>query len=140
MNTKNLIIASLIGAAAGLVVNNVPFVNLVNCLLCIGFWGSAVLAVWIYLRMTGSLTLGQGVAIGALTGFWAGLFGFLLSFVGLAGAAALLNSYKLVAPQNASFQMPSESGIPFTLAGVCVDLVFGTIGGLIGGLIFRTKK
>jgi hypothetical protein len=140
MNTKNLILASLIGGVVSLLVANVPVVSLVNCLLCIGFWGSAVLAVWIYFRMTGSLTLGQAVAIGTLTGFWAGLFGFLLSFVGLAGAAALLNSYKSIIPANSSIQMPADSGLPFTIAGVCVDLVFGIIGGLIGGLIFRTKK
>lgn len=140
MNAKNLIIASLVGAAASLVLVNVPVLNLVNCLLCVGFWGSAVFAVWLYHRMTGSVTLGQAVTIGTLTGFWAGLFGFLLSFVGLAGAGALLNSYQSFLPADASIQMPAASGIPFTLAGVCVDIVFGSIGGLIGGLIFRNKK
>jgi hypothetical protein len=140
MNAKNLIIASLAGAAVSLVLANVPILNLVNCLLCVGFWGSALFAVWLYHRMTGSVTLGQAVAIGTLAGFWAGLFGFLLSFVGLAGAGALLNSYKTFLPADTSIQMPAASGIPFTLAGVCVDLVFGSIGGLIGGLIFRNKK
>jgi len=140
MNAKNMLIASLIGAALSLILANVPVLSLVNCLLCVGFWGSAVLAVWLYQRMTGSVTLGQAVAVGTLAGFWAGLFGFLLSFVGLAGAGALLNSYKAFLPADTSIQMPATSGILFTLAGVCVDIVFGTIGGLIGGLIFRTKK
>jgi hypothetical protein len=140
MNAKNLIIASLVGGAISLVLANVPVLSLINCLLCVGFWGSAVFAVWLYWRMTGSVTLGQAVAIGTLAGFWAGLFGFLLSFVGLAGAGALLNSYKSFLPADTSIQMPATSGIPFTLAGVCVDIVFGTIGGLIGGLIFRNRK
>ena len=117
-----------------------PILSLVNCLLCVSFWGSAVFAVWLYQRMTGSVTLGQAVAIGTLAGFWAGLFGFLLSFFGLAGASALLNSFKSFLPADASFQMPATSGMPFTLGSVCADIVFGTIGGLIGGLIFRNRK
>jgi hypothetical protein len=140
MNAKNLIIASLAGAVISLLLANMPVLSLVNCLLCVGFWGSAVFAVWLYQRMTGSVTLGQAVTIGTLAGVWAGLFGFLLSFVGVAGAAALVNSYKSVLPSSAGITMPPESGLPFTLAGVCVDIVFGAIGGLIGGLIFRNKK
>ena len=140
MNTKNLILASLVGGAVNLIIANVPFISLVNLLLCAGFWGSAVLAVWLYFRMTGSVTLGQAVAIGTLAGFWAGLFGFLLSFVGLAGASALLNSYKSILPADASVQMPADAGMAFTLGGVCFDIVFGTIGGLVGGLIFRNRN
>jgi hypothetical protein len=140
MNAKNLILASLVGGAVSLVVVNVPVLNLVNLLLCIGFWGSSVLAVWLYQRMTGSVTLGQAVAIGTLAGFWAGLFGFLLSFVGLAGASALINSFQSFLPADASIQMPSGSELAFTLGGVCFDIVFGTIGGLVGGLIFRNRK
>ena len=141
MNTKNLLVASLIGAVVSLVVVNVPFLNILAvCLLCVGFWGSALLAVWIYLRLTGSLTLGQAVAVGTLTGVWAGVLGFLLSFVGLAGAGALMHTFQSYVPSSGSFQMPVESGLPLTFGGVCTDLVFGAIGGLIGGLIFRTKK
>jgi hypothetical protein len=140
MNTKNLILASLVGGAVSLIVANVPYISLVNLLLCVGFWGSAVLAVWLYFRMTGSVTLGQAVAIGTLAGFWAGLFGFLLSFIGLAGASALLNSYKSILPADAAFQMPPEAGMAFTIGGVCFDIVFGAIGGLVGGLIFRNRN
>ena len=33
MNTKNLIIASLIGGLISIILSNVPVLNLVNCLL-----------------------------------------------------------------------------------------------------------
>ena len=75
MNTKNLIIASLIGGLISIILSNVPIINLVNCLLCAGFWLGPLFAVWFYKRQTGTVTLGQGAAIGALAGVWAGVFG-----------------------------------------------------------------
>jgi hypothetical protein len=75
VNTRNLLLASLIGGAVSLILTNVPVINLVNCLLCAGFWAGPLFAVWIYKRQTGSVTLGQGVAIGALAGVWSGVIG-----------------------------------------------------------------
>jgi hypothetical protein len=141
MNAKNLVVAGLIGAAAGLVFANVPILNLTNCLLCAPFWASAILAVWIYKRQTGTLTLGQGVIIGTAAGLAAGAAGFFLSFVGLAGGEALMNSYKAVIPSDAGLELPADiPGALFNLCGVGVEAVFGAIGGLIGGLLFRTQK
>jgi hypothetical protein len=141
MNTKTLLIATLIGGVTSTLLANVPFVSLVNCLLCAGFWGSAVLAVWLYKRLEGSVTMAQGLGIGALAGVWAGLLGFLLSFVGLTGAAGLLNSFGPFLPAAAlpdlGRDVPAWSAMAFTLTGVVVDVAFGAIGGLIGGALFK---
>ncbi len=139
MNVKNLLIASLVGAVASLLAVNVPFLNLINCLLCVGFWGSAILAVWLYARMTGAVTLKDAVIIGLATGLATGILGLVLSFIGLAGGAALANSIRAVAP-DAQLDLPEGSGLIFNLAGVLVDIVFGAVGGLIGGLLFRKKQ
>ena len=138
MNLKNLVVASLAGAVASLLAVNVPFVNLVNCLLCIGFWGSAVLAVWIYMRMTGPITLKDAVIVGLATGLATGILGFALSFIGLAGGTAIANSIRAVAP-DASVDIPDGSGVVFNLCGALVDILFGGIGGLVGGALFRKK-
>ncbi|MGB7539136.1 MAG: hypothetical protein WBM17_11415 [Anaerolineales bacterium] len=138
MNAKNLVLASLVGAVASLLAVNVPFLNLVNLLLCIGFWGSAVLAVWIYARMTGPVTLKDAVIVGLATGLATGILGFALSFIGLAGGAAIANSIWAVAP-DASVDIPDGSGVVFNLCGALVDILFGGIGGLIGGALFRKK-
>ncbi|MCJ7513921.1 MAG: hypothetical protein MUO23_13280 [Anaerolineales bacterium] len=141
MNTKNLLIASLVGGLTITLLANVPILNFINCLLCAGFWGGAILAVWLYKRLTGSVTLGQGVAVGTLAGVLAGTFGFLLSFAGLAGAQALVNSYSQFLPPEAAME-PALSGsmsILFNLLGVVTNIVFGAIGGLIGGAIFKPR-
>jgi hypothetical protein len=141
MNTKNLLIASLVGGLVSTVLSNVPILNLVNCLLCAGFWGGAILAVWLYKRLAGSVTLGQGTAVGTLAGVWAGAIGFALSLVGLAGAEALMNSYAQFLPAEAGME-PALAGpmsVLFNLMGVLTNIAFGAIGGLIGGAIFKTR-
>ena len=50
MNTKQLLTASLVGGLVSLVLANAPFVNLINLLLCAGFWIGPIVAVWLYRR------------------------------------------------------------------------------------------
>jgi hypothetical protein len=141
MKNRNLLIASLIGGLASTALSNIPVINLVNCILCAGFWGGPLLAVWYYKRQTSPLTMGMAVSVGVLAGVWAGVFGFLLSFVGWAGAGALMKSYTQFLPPTASVELPPEgaASVLFNLVGVGVNILFGLIGGLIGGAIFKTK-
>ncbi len=143
MNTKNLWIACLGGAALSLLVTNLPYLGFVNCLLCAAFWGSAIFAVWLYRRLSGTLTLRQGIAIGALSGLLAGVIGFLLSFAGLAGVQALMSGFEQTLPPEAMGdiqEIPAWAGTLMNLMGVLIEVVFGVIGGWIGGAIFRTDR
>jgi len=143
MNTKNLWIAVLSGAAASLLLVNLPFVNLINILFCIGFWVSATFAVWLYHRLNGSVTLLEGVKIGVLTGLIAWAVGFLLSFVGLAGIQGLLNGVGHFLPTEASQDLPEFplwGAIAFNLLGALFEIFFGILGGLLGGAIFHTTR
>jgi hypothetical protein len=141
VNTKNLLIASLLGGLASTILSNVPLLNFVNCLLCAGFWAGPLLAVWLYKRQTGQISFGQAVAVGTVAGIWAGVFGLILSLVGMAGAQALFNSYARYLPPDANLQadLPGPGSIIFNLIGVVFNIAFGAIGGLIGGAIFKTK-
>jgi hypothetical protein len=142
MNTKNLIIASLIGGLISIILSNVPILNLVNCLLCAGFWLGPLFAVWFYKRQSGTVTLGQGAGIGALAGVWAGVFGLILAIFNFAGFGALIQSYAQFMPKDATGFDPSMLGAMgwlFNFVGVGFDIVVGTIGGLIGGAIWKTK-
>jgi hypothetical protein len=115
--------------------------NFINYLLCAGFWGGAILAVWLYKRLTGSVTLSQATAVGTLAGVLAGLIGFLLSFTGLTGAQALLDSYAQFAPADAAAMEPlaGVGAIAFNFLGLLTNIVFGAVGGLIGGAISKTR-
>ena len=143
MNTKNLWIAGLGGAALSLLATNLPYVGFINCLLCAAFWGSAIFAVWLYRRLGGTLTVGEGVRIGALSGLLAGVIGFLLSFVGLAGVESLLSGFEQTLPPDAIGDIkdiPAWAGIVINLLGVLIEVIFGIVGGWIGGVIFRTDR
>jgi hypothetical protein len=147
MNTKNLWIASLSGAAVTTLVSNLPLIGFVNCLLCGGFWGSAIFAAWLYRRLNGDLNGGQGLKVGLLTGVLAGLLGFALSFAGLAGAQGFLNTARTFLPADATQGMndlPAWGALIFNLFGVLFNIAFGALGGWIGGMLFdpnrRTRK
>ena len=126
-----------------LLVSNLPFIGFVNCLLCAGFWGSAIFAVWLFRRLNGTLTIRQGVTVGALTGLLAGLLGFVLSFAGLAGAQGFLNSARQFLPADATQGMetiPAWGGYIFNFLGVLFNIGFGALGGWIGAIIFDPNR
>ena len=141
MNTKNLLISSLVGGVISIILSNVPILNLVNCLLCAGFWAGPLFAVWLYKRQSGTVTVGQGAGIGALAGIWAGVFGLILAIFNFAGFGALIQSYAQFMPKDANIDpsMFGAMGWLFNFVGVGFDIVVGTIGGLVGGAIFKTK-
>jgi hypothetical protein len=144
MNTKHLLVASLAGGLISAVLVNTPYVSLINLLVCVGFWIGPIVAVWLYRRLGGSATLGQAVVIGMLAGAWHGLFGLVLSALGLAGAGGLLNEVRpFVSAQDlpdVETALTGLGGVLFNLAGVAIDVAFGLVGGLIGGAIFGARR
>jgi hypothetical protein len=143
MNTRNLWIAVLSGAVLTTLVSNLPFVGLVNVLCFAGFWASAIFAAWLYRRLGGTLTIGDGLRIGALTGLFAGIMGFVLSFLGVAGLQGMVNGIEGLVPADASAgntDIPLWGAIIFNIFGAGLNIIFGTIGGWIGGAVFRTDR
>jgi hypothetical protein len=143
MNPKNILITGLVGAVITLLLTNIPFVNLVNCLICAGFWVGPLFATWLYKRMTGTLSAKEGIWVGVTAGLIAGVIGFLLSFVGAAGASGMINQLNTVMPPEDQIDMSGmESGIlniVFTFLGVIFDIIVGAIAGFIGSAIFKNK-
>ena len=144
MNTKHLLTASLVGGLVSLVLVNTPFVNLINLLICAGFWIGPIVAVWLYRRLSGTLTLREALITGLLAGAWHALFGLLLSPLGVAGAGGLLNELR---PFMSAQDLPDletaltgVGGMLFNLIGMLIDIAFGFIGGLIGGAVSRSRQ
>ncbi|HLO31374.1 MAG TPA: hypothetical protein VK249_19645 [Anaerolineales bacterium] len=144
MNTKSLLIASLTGGLISTLLVNTPFVNLINLLFCAGFWIGPIVAVWLYRRLTGTLTLGQAIVIGMLAGAWHALIGVALSPLDLAGAGSVLNTLQpLVSAQDQpdlETALTGVGGMLFNLIGIAIDIAFGFVAGLIAGAFIRTDR
>ena len=144
MNTRHLLLASLAGGLISLVLVNTPFLNLINILICAGYWIGPIVAVWLHQRLSGTSTLNQAIVTGVLAGAWHGLFGLMLSPLGLAGAGGVLDALRPFASAqdvpDLEVALTGVGGILFNLIGVAFDLVFGFLGGLVGGAIFHTYR
>jgi hypothetical protein len=143
MNTKNILIAGLAGGVITLALTNIPFLNLVNCLICAAFWVGPLFATWLYKRQTGSLSVKEGIWVGVTAGVIAGVIGFLLSFVGAAGASGFINEINMFMSPQDRIDMSGVGGeigaIAFTSLGVIFDIIVGGMGGFIGATIFKNK-
>lgn len=142
MKQKNLWIAAASGAVLTTLLSDLPLIMMVNCLVCIGFWGSSVFSVWLYRRLNGGVTVREAVRIGALTGVLAGLLSFLLSFAGVSGLQGFVNNVSplLSAEELQGLnELPSWGTLLFSLFGLVFNVAFGTLGGWIGGTIFTRK-
>lgn len=142
MNIKNLIISSLIGGIVIGALANIPVINLINCLLCVGYWAGAILAVWLYKRFEGSLTLGQGVAVGALAGLWSGIINFIVGLISAASIATIITTIDQALPADTldlQGDFVGRMAILINVFGIFLNIFLGTLGGLIGGAIFQTR-
>ena len=148
MNTKNLLISALVGGVVTEILTNVPVVSLLTCVFCVSFWIGPLLAVWLYRRMQGEVSMKQAIGIGALAGVIAGVIGFILSFFNLAGVGDLSQALRPMAQnlqiseedlKNIEAMTTGLGGIVFNLIGVAVTIAFGAIGGVIGGAIFKNR-
>jgi hypothetical protein len=143
MNINKMWIAVLSGAVLTTLVSNLPLIGLINMLCFAGFWASAIFTIWLYRRLSGKVTLTEGALIGVLTGLCAGVMGFGLSFLGMAGFQGIANELAGVLPPE---ELQGMENIPFwgvlvfNLVGVFFNVIFGSIGGLIGGAIFRIDR
>ncbi len=142
MNTKNLLIASAIGALVTTVIVSIPVVNFLVCLVCLPLWGGPLLATWIYKRQNGTMPMNHAIAVGVVAGVFAAVLSFVVGLaVGPATSAALLNLLQQYLPAGSAPISPVSASptVGSLVIGVLVDAVFGLIGGLIGGSVFKEK-
>jgi hypothetical protein len=142
MNTKNLLIASAIGALVTTVIVSIPFVNFLVCLVCLPLWGGPLLATWIYKRQNGTMPMNHAIAVGVVAGVFAAILSFLVGLVvGPATSAALMNLLQQYMPAGSAPISPVSASptLGSLFFSVLLDAIFGLIGGLIGGAIFKDK-
>jgi len=140
MNTKNLLIASIIGGLVTAFLAYVPIISLLNCVICLPFWAGPILGTWYYKRETGTMPMNHAMTVGAASGVIAGVIGFIASML-FTNTAALAQQLNQVLPEGS---VPPElaaggASVLSGLIGLLIAVIFGVIGGLIGGAIFKDK-
>ena len=143
MNTRAFLLAALLGGLVMAVLSNFPVLNLLNCLLCAWVWLSGILAVFFYRRfetVNPALSIGQGLALGAVAGVVGAIIGAILGAIfGGLGLAAVMNSVKSMPGYDPS----SMDQFTNLIAGGGISIfsmfcngifyaLFGAVGGLIG--------
>jgi hypothetical protein len=142
MNTKNLLIASAVGALVTTAVVSIPFVNFLVCLVCLPLWGGPLLATWIYKRQNGTMPMNHAIAVGVVAGVFAAILSYLVGLVaGPATSAALMNLVQQYLPAGSAPIGPVNATptLGSLALGIVLDAIFGLIGGLIGGSLFKDK-
>ena len=140
MNFKSIGIASLIGGIFMAVLSRIPIINLGNCLFCGWLWSGGILAVWVYNNQEGlgsEVSVGEGALIGAAAGVVGAVLGSLINIV---TGGTLISSFTGYSEAFASFVASAF----FSVIGFCLNIFiypfFSTIGGVIGGVLFKSQN
>ena len=157
-STPSVLMPALIGGAVFGVAGAIPILNLLNCLCCALVIGSGFLAAFLYSKecqkTNTAFSGGGGAKVGALAGVFYTVFGSIVQWIiGLITGAAF-DIEEIIAQIESNPQIPPETAdgiirviesvgsggmwllIPFSLV---IALIFATIGGLIGGAVFKVE-
>ncbi len=134
---RHVLVATLLGGLATTILSKVPLINLIDILFCADLWIGPLLAVWLYRRLAGTLSLRQGAIVGTVAGAWAAIPSFVLALLSFSEAPGLLQSYPANLPVEARFAVTFHVLGMFLYVGL--NVMFGLVGGIAGGAIFKTK-
>ncbi len=155
----------LIGGSVMAATALVPVLNMVNCLCCAGIMGGAVLACYLHKKNFPAgvnFTVGDGALVGLLGGlFGAVVYAVITGLIWGASTQGMSVTFdesfeRAIRQMESTGQDPQAvekvrqfveqlASSPFLLfilvlfASLLLFAVFGTLGGVIGGNIFKTK-
>lgn len=148
MNTRSVILSTLIAGIAIALFGNLPVLNIVNCALCAWVWIGGALSVLLYRRFEGGrpvLSAGQSAGLGALSGFIGTVIGavvFLLtSSLSLPIMNALARALQVEgALSNGGLLENAGVAFGFFIADAILYPLFGALGAMIAANITREQK
>jgi hypothetical protein len=151
---------ALIGGAVFGVVASLPVVGALNCLCCSLIIGAGFLAAFLYSRECAKTGTEFRAGGGAKVGVVSGLFYAIVATIVGAGVRFLMADYTASQVEQAMAQfennpdMPAEVAdqivgiiemmsapvsVPLVGINLVTGLIFATIGGLIGGAVFKVQ-
>jgi len=138
VNMTDAMISALIGGTAIAVISSVPILNLINYVCCLGILIGGFLGVLFYKSRNP-----VGPKEGAIVGLFSGIFGGLLWAIFMVAlyflfptvyGAAMLATGTMIGVTSITVLLILNAVLNFICAAG-----FGTLGGLIGGAIFKSK-
>ncbi len=137
--------SAAIGGGAGAVASQIPGLQLLNLACCALIVGGGILAVFLALKDDPPATTapyGEGAKVGALAGVFGSVLSILLGLMILGGLTGAMGIGALAAESTEDIE---ALGIVSTIAGLgiiafvafslVVNVVFSTIGGVIGAAV-----
>lgn len=140
LNMTDALISAAIGGVAITLLTMVPILNLINILCCLGIMLGGF-AGTIFYQSRNSIDVKKGALIGLFSGLVGGVIIAVAYIIMYVAMPAMLN-------QRAT-QIMAQTGTTMALGilvavTIAVEFVlsigFGTLGGLIGGAIFKNKS
>ena len=139
------------GIVLGLL-STIPYVNYGNCLCCLWIVGGGFLAALIFKQEWGSITPGEGAIVGLVAGLigaavqavGAGILGYFFRDMYLSSLLEIYSAFEIdMAMQEmmANFIFNPVLLMTITLvSSLIANSIFATVGGLIGGAVFKEKQ
>ncbi len=133
------LVAGLISGA----LSGIPILSLGNCLCCLWIVGGGALATYLYQRTSSAkLNAGDGLSVGALSGFLAALVATPLDLIFFSWSRGLMmeimKTYGMDASAFQAYWVPQKFASSFLMRIILFSL-FSAIGGAIGTGIFKPK-
>jgi lysylphosphatidylglycerol synthetase-like protein (DUF2156 family) len=142
MNTRAFLLATLISGVVMGLLGGLPLISVLNCVLCMWVWLSAILAVMLYRNFEGTkpkVTPSQGALLGVVSGVIGAFIVWLISLltrnVAMSYIAQLLSATGTNIPDSLLRTGASIFSLFFDLV---LYAIFGAVGGLIGAAIFKS--
>lgn len=149
LNMRAMLIAAGIAGVVMGILSGLPFVNIVNCLLCMWVWSGGILSVWLYNRFNdqgAAADTSTGLIVGVVSGLIGGVVGFI---TGVAATAlmSLVTSALGGAPDVETLAVSGMlglgtsviSGVVWSILTFVAYPIFGAIGGVIGAELFKQR-
>jgi preprotein translocase subunit SecY len=160
MDIERMLKPALIGGVLLGILSSLPVINLLNCVCCAWIIGGGMLAAYLYVKESPApVSLGNGVALGLLTGIAGGIISalfslplhFLINRGGMGMAEQLRQALDQVPNMPPETRAALESifsrgdmGTVFFALSLLITLVisclFAMLGGAIGVAVFERRK
>lgn len=126
-NNPSRLMPSLWGGLFIVVISYVPGLGFINCRCCSGIIGGGLLAVHLYRKKGGHISLNTGIELGLLSGLVATLLGTILLLIVVPYLPEILNQFEEILDQPEMDEIMARIGPELLKRGVSLVLIASSL-------------